>query len=63
MAMTGGRIGHVANAVRDDPGMEDIKNIIVVAGQNNIKQIMAMNTVWIKGSRNYCKLEKVHQKK
>ena len=36
MAMTGGRIGHVANAVRDDPGMEDIKNIIVVAGQNDI---------------------------
>ena len=36
MAMTGGRIWHVANAERDDPGMEDIKDIIVVAGQNDI---------------------------
>ena len=36
MAMSGGRIGHVANAVRDDPGMEDITNKIAVAGQNDI---------------------------
>ena len=36
MAMSGGRIGHVANAVRDDPGIDNIKNIIVVAGQNDL---------------------------
>ena len=36
MTMSGGRIGHVANVVRDDPRMDDIQNIIVVAGQNDI---------------------------
>ena len=34
--MAGGRVGHVANAVRDDPGIENIKNINVVVGQNDL---------------------------
>ena len=35
MAMSGGRIGNIANAIRDDAGMEKIDNIIVVAGQRH----------------------------
>ena len=34
MAMSVGRIGHVANAIRDE--MEEMENIVIVAGQNDI---------------------------
>ena len=38
MTMSGDRIGQVANAIRDDPGMTN-KGIMVVAGENDIRKL------------------------
>ena len=36
MCMSGGRLGHVVYAIRDEPQLREINNVVIVAGNNDI---------------------------
>ena len=43
MCMPGARLGHIANALRDDPYMDDKTNVLVLAGTNDIRNLAFEN--------------------